>query len=267
MMGSVQFDFTDETVLITGGSSGIGRAIAFAYADAGATVVNASIRPEVDNEERDEDPERPTHEQIQVEGGEAAFVETDVADPSDIADAVSFAREYGGIDVFVNNAGIHITESILDVTEAQFDEIHNVNVKGYFFGCQAAAKDMIRRDVTGNIVNVASISSTMAKPEQIVYESTKGAIQMITRSAALELADYDIRVNAIAPGRIATDFGSSSAEEKKQSVAEGDIIKPIPLDRAGVPDDVTGATLFLTSEQASYVTGEMFYIDGGFQVI
>jgi NAD(P)-dependent dehydrogenase (short-subunit alcohol dehydrogenase family) len=262
-MGNATFDFNDETVLITGASSGIGRELALTFADADATILNASRRPE----SKDDDAERPTHERIEAEGGEAAFVETDVSEPDQIKDAVAFAREYGGVDVFVNNAGIHITESVLNVTEEQFDRIHNINVKGYFFGVQAAANDMIERDADGTIINMASISSTMAKPEQIAYESTKGAIQMITRSAALELADHGIRVNGVAPGRIATEFGETSAQETASSVPQGELIKPIPASRAGVPDDVSGATLFLATDQAEYVTGEMFYVDGGFQVI
>lgn len=262
-MKSVEFDFHEETVLITGASSGIGRAVALEFGEAGATVINASRRPTV----KDKNADLPTHEQIEAAGGRAAFVQTDVAYPEQLRDAVAYAREYGGVDVFVNNAGIHITESLLDVTEEQFDRIHEINVKGYFFGCQAAATDMIERDCDGNIVNMASISSTMAKPNQIIYESTKGAIQMITRSAAIELADHGIRVNGVAPGRIATEFGESSAEETAQSVPEGEIIKPIPLGRAGVPGDVTAATLFLATDQAGYITGEMFYVDGGFQVL
>lgn len=231
-MGSVSFDFHEETVLITGASSGIGRELAFEFADAGATVLNASRRPESKDE-----------------------------------DVVEFAHEYGGTDVFVNNAGIHITESVLDVTEEQCDRIHDINVKGYFFGCQAAANDMISRGVKGSILNMASISSTMAKPQQISYESTKGAIQMITRSSALELAEYGIRVNGLAPGQVTTEFGEMSAEAKVRSVEEGELLKPIPQGRAGIPEDVTGATLFLASDRAEYITGEMFYVDGGYQVI
>lgn len=261
-MGSTSYDFSGETVLVTGGSSGIGRDIALTFADAGATVLNASRRAE----SKDENAEKPTHEAIRDDGGEAAFFETDVSDVDQIEAAVEEAREYGGIDIMVNNAGIHISGSVLEVTPDQFDEIHNINVRGYFFGCQAAAADMIDRGVEGNIVNVASISSTMAKPGQIVYESTKGAIRMITRSAALDLADEGIRVNAIAPGRIATEFADGmSAEEMARTAAEGDMLKEIPLGRAGFPEDVSDATLFVASDNADYVTGEMFYVDGGYQ--
>ena len=262
-MGSISYDFDGETVLITGASSGIGRELAFKFAEAEATVLNASRRPE----SKDEGAELPTHEQIVEDGGQADFLQTDASRPEQLEDAVEDAHAYGGVDIFVNNAGIHITESVLDVTEEQFDRIHETNVKGYFFGCQAAARDMISRGVEGTILNMASISSTMAKPEQIIYESTKGAIQMITRSSALELAEHGIRVNGLAPGRITTEFGEMSAEDKARSVQEGELLKPIPLNRAGTPDDVTGATLFLASDESEYITGEMFYVDGGYQVI
>lgn len=283
-MGSIEFDFADETVLVTGASSGIGRAIALEFAAAGAMVINADRR----EEPRDEDAVTPTHELIREDGGEAAFVETDVSEPAQLEAAIELTREYGGLNVMVNNAGVHVTESVLDITEEQYERLHDVNVKGCLFGCQAAAREMLEpegaagendasdgdaggsadsdaTDEAGCIINMASISSTMAKPRQIGYESTKGAIRMITRSAALELAP-DVRVNALAPGRTATEFGASSAAEKRQSV-DGELLKPIPMGRAGVPDDLTGAALFLASDRADYVTGEVFYVDGGYQVL
>ena len=261
-MGSTAFEFSDDTVMVTGASSGIGRDIALSFGEAGATVINASRRETV----KDHGEDVPTHELIQAQGGEAEFVNTDVSHVEEIVSAVESARAYGGVDIFVNNAGIHIGGSVLEVTPDEFDRIHDINVRGYFFGCQAAAQDMIDRKTSGNIVNIASISSTMAKPGQIVYESTKGAIRMITRSAALDLTDYDIRVNAVAPGRIATEFADGmSAEEMARTAAEGDMLKEIPMARAGFPEDVSHAALFLASEQADYITGEMLYVDGGYQ--
>lgn len=261
-MGTTDFDFEDETVLVTGASSGIGRAIALEFAAAGATVINADRRADP----KDEQTQTPTHERITADGGDAAFVETDVSEPSQIETAVELARDHGGVDVMVNNAGVHLTESLLDISETQFDTLHDVNVKGCLFGCQAAARDMLERDEPGCILNMASISSTMAKPRQIGYESTKAAIRMLTRSAALELAP-DVRVNALAPGRTTTEFGDSSAEQKRRSVDDGELLKPIPMGRAGTPDDVTGAALFLASDRAAYVTGETVTVDGGYQVL
>ena len=257
-MGTTDFDFAGETVLVTGGSSGIGRALARAFADAGAAVVVADRR----ERPRDDDATVPTREAIERDGGRAEFVETDVSDPAQVETAVGAARELGGVDVMVNNAGVHLTESVLSIDPERFERLHAVNVRGCLFGCQAAARDMRERGVEGTVLNVSSISATMAKPEQIGYESTKGAIRMITRSAALELAP-DVRVNAVAPGRTATAFGDSSAADKRRSVAADDLLKPIPMERAGTVDDVTGAALFLASDAAGYVTGEVHVADGG----
>lgn len=260
-MGSVNYEYGGETVVVTGASSGIGRAIALRFGEADATVLNADVRPEP----KDVGAEVPTHERIRNAGGEAEFVETDVSDAEAIRDAVDRARRYGGVDVMVNNAGMFSRTSLLEATRETLDHLHDVNAGGVFFGCQAAAEDMIDRGDGGNIVNIASISSTHAQADQIPYDSTKGAIKMITRGAALELADHDIRVNAVAPGHVATEFGSG-AEEKKAAVKAAELTKPVPLGRAGVPEDVAGAVLFLASEDASYVTGELLYVDGGWQV-
>lgn len=262
-MGSVQYNYDDETVIVTGGSSGIGRAIALSFADAGATVINADVL----ETPKDEDAEHPTHERIRENGGTATYIETDVTDRDDLANVVEAAREFGGVDVMVNNAGLYIDGEMLDVTPEEFDRIHAVNAKGAFFGTQVAAADMIDRDVQGNVINIASISSNVAQFGQVQYDSTKGAIRMITRGSALELAEHDIRVNAVAPGQIATEFVEGWTEEAKVGAMEDELLKPVPLGRAGVPSDISGAALFLASEQAAYVTGELLFVDGGWQII
>lgn len=261
LMGGIAYDFTDETAIVTGGSSGIGRAIAVALGKAGATVVNADIR----EAPKDEDATNPTHERVTEAGGQGVYVETDVAERADIERALNRAREFGGVDLMVNNAGWFTRAPLREVDPAEFDRIHSINTNGVFFGCQAAAADMIARDATGSIVNTASISSTHAQQGQIPYDSTKGAIKMITRGAALELADHGIRVNAVAPGHIATEFGAG-AEAKEAAVEQDELSKSIPLGRPGYPEDIAGAALFLGSDAASYVTGEMIYVDGGWQV-
>lgn len=260
-MGSVSYDFSGETVVVTGGSSGIGRAIALAFGNAGATVINADLRAAP----KDEDADVSTHEKIENNGGTAQFVETDVAQPSALEEVVEIARKEGGMDVMVNNAGWFTRGPIESVTQAELDRITNINTGGVFFGCQAAAADMRERGVEGTIINTASISSTHAQAEQLPYDATKGAIKMITQGAALELAEDGIRVNAVAPGHIATEFGSG-AKQKEESVAADDLAKPIPLDRPGYPSDIAPAVLYLASDAASYVTGELLYVDGGWQV-
>jgi NAD(P)-dependent dehydrogenase (short-subunit alcohol dehydrogenase family) len=258
-MGSTRFDFTDETVIVTGGSSGIGRAIAVRFGEAGANVIVADVR----EEPKDVDAERPTHEVVNGLGGEGAYVETDVSEYEEVAAAVEVAREFGGVDVMVNNAGIFLESGFTDLTPEEFRRMHDVNVGGIFFGTQAAATDMMERDEPGPIVNTASISSTFAQRGQVHYDSTKGAVRMITRGAALELADAGIRVNAVAPGQIATEFVEGLTEEMHEDVESGGFIKPIPMGREGHPADVAPAALYLASEDARYTTGELVHVDGG----
>ena len=257
-MGQTRFNFDGETVIVTGGSSGIGRAIALRFGDAGATVINADLR----EDPKDLDADLPTHEAIKDAGGRAEFVQTDVSDPTEIESVVAAAREFGGVGVMVNNAGLFVEGTFREITPEEFDQIHGVNAKGVFFGCQAAANDMIDRGEGGAIVNTASISSNLAQHGQVQYDSTKGAVRMITRGAALELAEHDIRVNAVAPGQIATEFLEGWTEEAN----EGDFLKPVPQGRAGHPEDVADAALFLASEGAGYTTGELLHVDGGWQI-
>jgi len=261
-MGSVTFDFADETVVVTGGSCGIGREIALRFADAGAAVVNFDVR----EEPKEEAFSVPTHELIQEAGGRATYVEGDVAEPERIADAVEAARAYGGVDVMVNNAGIYTTGPLRLLDPAAFDRVHDVNVRGVFFGCQAAAADMVERGVEGTIVNNASTESDLAERNQVHYSSSKGAVRMITRGAALELADYGIRVNAVAPGHTDTTLGGSEVGSSQRAHDEGELLKPVPMGRVGRPEDVAPAVLYLASDAAGYVTGELHYIDGGLRV-
>ena len=259
-MGRLQPDYSDDTVIITGGASGIGRAVAQQFGDAGATVLIGDLGPEP------KIGDVPTHEAIREAGGEAAFVETDVSDRDQIRSLVEAARDYGGVDVMINNAGLFIGGSILDLEPEDFERIHNVNAKGVYFGTQVAANDMLDRGEPGSIINTASISSHYAQFEQVQYDSTKGAVRMITRGAALELAEHDIRVNAVAPGQIATEFADGWSEEAAEKAASDDLVKMVPLQRAGTPEDLPGAYLYLASENASYVTGELLFVDGGWQV-
>jgi len=193
-------------------------------------------------------------------------VETDVSDRDQIETLVESARDFGGVDVMINNAGLFIGGSILELEPEDFERIHNVNAKGVYFGTQVAANDMLDRGEPGNIINTASISSHYAQFDQVQYDSTKGAVRMITRGSALELAEHDIRVNAVAPGQIATEFADGWSEEAAEKAATDDLVKRVPLSRAGTPEDLSGAYLYLASENASYVTGELLFVDGGWQV-
>jgi NAD(P)-dependent dehydrogenase (short-subunit alcohol dehydrogenase family) len=252
--------FDGETVIVTGSASGIGREIARRFGEADASVLVADI------EEEPKDGDGPTADRIRDDGGTAEFVRTDVTDRSELSDLVETAREYGGVDVMVNNAGLFIGGSVLDLAPEEFERIHAVNARGIYFGVQAAANDMLDRGEPGTIVNTASISSNDAQFGQVQYDSTKGAVRMITRGSALELAEHDIRVNAVAPGQIATEFIEGWTEEATEKAASDELVKPVPLGRAGTPEDVASAYLYLASEDAGYVTGELLHVDGGWRV-
>ncbi|GCF15869.1 sorbitol dehydrogenase [Haloarcula mannanilytica] len=275
-MGELQYDFSGETVVVTGGASGIGRAVARRFGDAGATVLIADIREHpVDGAES-----TPTHELIEDNGGRAIFVETDVSDPDDVAAVVEASREFGGVDVMVNNAGIYREASLIETGTAAFDQVFAINVRGVFAGCRAAARQMLARDDPGCIVNTASISSEYAQVGHTMYDASKGAVMMITRVGALELAKHDIRVNAVAPGVIETTFGTDNPEIEQTNtdgfilesadipeIGEQKVSADIPMDRMGTPDELAGSYLFLASEAASYVTGHLLYADGGYSIL
>jgi glucose 1-dehydrogenase len=261
-MGTITGDFTDETVVITGASSGIGRAVALAFGAAGATVINADVRADP----KDLDVDRPTHELIVEEGGSAEFVATDVSKPNEIESVIEGARDFGGVDVMVNNAGVHVSRRFREVTPEDFERVYGVNARGAFFGTQAAANDMIERGDPGVIVNTASTTADDPDWEHAHYAATKGAIRMITRSAALELAQYDVRVNSVAPGPVATEITDGWSERAAESVEPDGEGRTNPPTRAGEPSDLAGAYLYLASEQADYVTGEQLRVDGGARV-
>lgn len=261
-MGDVTYDFDGETVVVTGGSSGIGRAMAIGFGRAGADVLVADVQ---ERPRGSDDP--PTHDRIESAGGTAEFVRTDVSDPDQIAAAVDAAREFGGVSVMVNNAGIIDRSGLLEASADAYDAVQAVNARAVFLGCKLAGADMIDRDEPGVILNTASISAEFALYDHVLYDAAKGAVRMITRTAALELSDHGIRVNAIAPGFTATQISEGGPDSVRDAVAGGETIKPVPLDRAAEPDEIAAPALFLCSDAASYVTGELFFVDGGYQVL
>lgn len=258
-MREVSFNFEGETVVVTGGSSGIGREIALQFAEAGATVVNGDLEASPDHVDT------ATHELIEQRGETATYVETDVTDSADLTALVDEAREYGGVDVMINNAGVNLRKSILEITEEDYQTAAGVNFFGVLFGTQIAAMDMIDRDVSGCIINTASIRTDLALSSQILYNSTKGAVKMITKSAALDLIGDDIRVNGIAPGRTITALADTTqnAEEMADS---GQLEKEIPAKRPAAPDEIAPTVLYMASDASEYMTGEIITVDGGLSI-
>ena len=247
---------TGSVAIVTGASSGNGRQIARIFADHGADVVVADVQREP------REGGTPTHEMIREESDQqAAFVECDVTNRSDIEASLDTAAEFGSVDVMVNNAGIFRQEDFLEVTEAEFDKLMDVNVKGVFFGAQAAAKRMIEND-GGSVINLSSVAGLRGSGDCVSYCTSKGAVRLMTYALADALGPQGIRVNAIHPGVIETAMttddvavvGTEEGEQLKQSLPSG---------RYGTPEDVANAALYLASDLANYVNGESLTVDGG----
>jgi NAD(P)-dependent dehydrogenase (short-subunit alcohol dehydrogenase family) len=244
--------FQGKTVIVTGAASGIGLACAQAFAAEGGAVVVADV---------DEAKGVAAAGAIGAEGGTALFVRADVGDARDAGALVDATLEWcGRLDVLVNNAGIIRAADFLDLAEADFDAVLRVNLKGAFLVGQAAARAMAARGGGGAIVNMSSVNGTLAIPNQAPYVVSKGGLNQLTRVMALALADRGIRVNAIAPGSIMTDLLRTVMDD---DAARRRILSRTPLGRCGTPEEVARLALFLASDDASYVTGEVVHIDGG----
>ncbi|MBN9388872.1 MAG: SDR family oxidoreductase [Chloroflexi bacterium] len=251
------FDLKGKGAIVTGAGMGIGQGIAFRLAEAGASVLVVDINPEAAAE---------TVRQIQAKDGIAFAVQADAAS---VADAERVAQEavtkFGRLDILVNNAGIFPFSPALQTTEALWDKVLDVNLKGVFFYTQAAAKRMVAAGQGGRIVNIASIDALHPTGNLVHYDASKGAVVMATKALALEFGQYGITVNAIAPGAINTPGASAGTAgvEISEEVLKSFLVR-IPLGRQGVPDDIAKAALFLASEASAYITGSLLVVDGGY---
>jgi 3-oxoacyl-[acyl-carrier protein] reductase len=246
------FDISQEVILVTGASQGLGRQFARMLSARGAAVVLAA---------RQTDKLKSLEEEIRGKGGRAAAVAMDVTDTASIARAIDSAEAaLGPISVLINNAGIAVEKLAVDQTEADFDAVINANLKGAYFTATEVARRMIARQQEGNIVNIASVLGFGVMKFVSPYTISKAGLVQATKAMALELAANRIRVNALAPGYIDTDlnhaFWSTPAGEK--------LAKRIPQRRVGAESDLDGAILLLASNASRYMTGSVVTVDGGF---
>ncbi len=243
--------FLNKVAIVTGAGRGIGRACAKAFAAEGACVVVADI---------DEEAGRQAVAEIEAAGGRAHHLTTDVGDARQVGAMIDATLEWGGrLDILVNNAAIIRKSDFLALSEEDFDAVLRVNLKGPMLCTQAAARVMAARG-GGAIVNMSSVNGIMAIPDQVPYNVAKGGINQLTRATALALADKNIRVNAVAPGSILTELLATVMEDE---AARRTILSRTPMGRCGTPEEVARLVLFLASEEASYMTGQIVYIDGG----
>ena len=252
-------DYLDDgTAVVTGGSSGIGRAISLAYAEAGADVVVADLQ----RESRDPEEDEPTADLVERETDRSAtFVECDVSDPADTEAAVAAADDFGGVTVMVNNAGVFRGNDFLEVSEDDFQSLMDVNVKGTFFGAQAAAERMVAGD-GGAIVNLSSVAGLEGSAGFATYCASKGAVRLLTYSLAAELGPEGVRVNAIHPGLIDTAMTTDDVALIGTDAGE-QYLEDIPSGRYGDPGDIADAAVYLASAAGDYVNGESLTVDGG----
>jgi glucose 1-dehydrogenase len=244
-----------KVAIVTGASSGIGRAIALKFASEGASVV--VNYPDLLERERAKE----VRQLIEQKHGKAIVVQADVSEYQQVTRLIQQAVEYfKHLDILVNNAGVTISSAFLDITEQQWDHILSVDLKGAFFCAQAAAREMVKRKTAGRIINISSVHENLALPQNAPYCCAKGGLRMMTRTICLELAPYNITVNNIAPGAIDTPI---NAEVKSDPVKLATLLKEIPQHRLGQPEEIAELALYLASEASSYVTGSTFIIDGG----
>ena len=244
---SVQFGLQDKVTIITGGAQGIGEACARRFAREGARVVLADV---------DDARGQPLANALG-----ALYVHCDVGDSAQVnAMVAQTMAAHGRIDVLVNNAGIFKAAAFLDVTEADFDAVIRVNLKGAFLVAQAVAREMVK---TGgaSVVNMSSVNAVMAIPSIASYNMSKGAINQLTRVMALALADNGIRVNAVAPGTIATELAAKAVLTSEEAKAR--VMSRTPMRRLGTPDEIADVVAYLASDASSYLTGEIITADGG----
>lgn len=245
---------TERAALVTGAGGGIGRGIALELAGDYAVAVN----------DIDEESARETAAEIRDDGGDAVAVPGDVADREAVEAIVAeTASELGPIEVLVNNAGIETVYPFVELPEADWDRVLDVNLKGQFLLSQAVVERMIADGIEGAVVNVSSYHDTVPRTEKIHYDVSKAGVKMLTKDMALELAEYGINVNCVAPGVIESPMNAEILASEERTEAMHD---RVPWGRMGTPEDVANVVEFLVSDAASYLTGVRVPVDGGLRL-
>lgn len=242
-----------QTAVVTGAASGIGREVAFRFAEEGAGVVVA------DQREHPREGGPTTVERIEAETkAPARYVECDVRDREDLERAAAAATSMGPLGTWVNNAGLLVQTSFLNTSVSELDRMMDINVKGCFLGAQVAAERLIAGG-GGSIINLSSVSGLEGSGDRVAYCASKGAVRLLTYALADALGEAGVRVNAIHPGAIVT----AQAREDSGVLSQPEYLEGVPLGRFGDPAEVAAAAVYLASEAASYVTGESLVVDGG----
>ncbi len=248
MKNTIQLGLEGKVVIITGASQGIGAACAQRFAREGAQVMLADVNDAAG--------------QALAAELQGTYVHCDVAQKSQIDALIEKALGlHGRIDVLVNNAGIFKAAPFLEVTEEDFDAVIRVNLKGSFLMAQAVARAMVQNKTQGSIINMSSVNAVLAIPSIASYNMSKGGINQLTRVAALALADHGIRVNAVAPGTIATELAQKAV--LIDEAAKARIMSRTPMRRLGEPSEIAEVVAWLASDASSYITGEIVTVDGG----
>jgi glucose 1-dehydrogenase len=249
-----------KNVLVTGGSSGIGQAIAVRFAEYGANVAINYLHDPAEAHDTEEQVHTCVHRVRQV-GVRDVLVGGDVSREEDVVRMVGEAVEgLGGLDILVNNAGIQVSRPTEELSSADFDKVLAVNLRGAFLCAREAIRHFLAEDKAASIVNVSSVHQLIPKPGYLGYSASKGGMQNLTRTLALEYASRGIRVNGVGPGATVTPINRAWIDDpaKRRQVEEH-----IPMQRAGEADEMAGVTCFLASDLAAYVTGQTLFVDGG----
>jgi 2-dehydro-3-deoxy-D-gluconate 5-dehydrogenase len=245
------FDLSGRVALVTGGNGGIGRSIALAFADAGASVAILGRNPEKNR--------RALAELLEI-GVRALAIEADITDRAQIEPAVArVEREFGSVDILVNNAGIGLIKPSLQVPVEEWDQVLAINLTACFLMSQAAGRRMAKRKL-GKIINISSIYGLFGNAVAASYSATKGALINLTKSMAIELAPVNVQVNAIVPGYFRTEL----TDGFKDKPFYDELIRRVPAGRWGEPEELAGAAIFLASHASDFVTGTSVVVDGGF---